>query len=100
VAETKAAQLRVAAKNVENALVFQQEQHQMARDAVNDAYSVFLKALDDRRAETLRELEVIFTEKQVMSTDRVCTLCSFSFCNNSFVKFLSISAVFDRYVAS
>jgi len=64
-AETKAAQLRVAAKNVENALIFQQEQHQMARDSVNDAYSVFLKALDDRRAETLRELDVIFTEKQV-----------------------------------
>jgi len=65
VAETKAAQLRVAAKNVENALIFQQEQHQMARDAVNDAYSVFLKALDDRRAETLRELDVLYTEKQV-----------------------------------
>lgn len=65
IAETKAAQLRVAAKNVENAVIFQQEQHQMARDAVNDAYSVFLKALDDRRAETLRELDLIYTEKQV-----------------------------------
>jgi len=65
IAETKAAQLKVASKNVENAVIFQQEQHQMARDAVNDAYSVFMKALDDRRAETLRELEAIFTEKQV-----------------------------------
>jgi len=74
IAETKATQLKVASKNVENAVVFQQEQHQMARDAVNDAYSVFLKALDDRRAEVLRELNVIFTEKQVM----VCcaTSCS------------------------
>ena len=67
VAETKAAQLRVAAKNVENALIFQQEQHQMARDAVTDAYSVFLKALDDRRADTLRQLDVMFAEKQVPS---------------------------------
>ena len=65
IAETKASQLKVAAKNVENAVIYQQEQHQMARDAVNDAYSVFMKALDDRRAETLRELEAIFTEKQV-----------------------------------
>ena len=65
IAETKAAQLKVAAKNVENAVIFQQEQHQMARDAVNDAYSVFLKALEDRRAETQRELDVIFNEKQV-----------------------------------
>jgi len=70
IADTKAAQLRVAAKNVENAVIFQQEQHQMARDAVNDAYSVFLKALDDRRAEALRELELIYTEKQVhLSTE-------------------------------
>ena len=74
VAETKASQLRVAAKNVENALMFQQEQHQMARDAVNDAYSVFLKALDDRRADTLRELDVMFTEKQVpLPTDTFTT---------------------------
>jgi len=68
IAETKAAQLKVAAKNVENGVVFQQEQHQMARDAVNDAYSVFMKALDDRRTETLRELDVIFTEKQVSAS--------------------------------
>jgi len=65
VAETKAAELKVAAKNVENAVIFQQEQHQLAKDAVNDAYSVFMKALDDRRAETLRELDVIFSDKQV-----------------------------------
>jgi len=56
---------QVASKNVENALVFQQEQHQLARDAVNDAYSVFSKVLDDRRAEALRELNAIFTDKQV-----------------------------------
>ena len=67
IAETKAAQLKVASKNVENAVIFQQEQHQMARDAIKDAYSVFMKALDDRRAEALRELNVIFTEKQVQT---------------------------------
>ena len=66
IAETKAAQLKVAAKNVENTVIYQQEQLQMARDAVNDAYSVFMKALDDRRAEALRELDVVFTEKQVI----------------------------------
>jgi len=68
VAERKAAYLKEAAKNVENAVIFQQEQHQMARDAVNDAFSVFMKALDDRRNETLRELDVIFTEKQVQAS--------------------------------
>lgn len=72
VAETKAAQLRVAAKNVENTLIYQQEQQQIARDAVNDAYSVFIKALDDRRNEALRELDVVFTEKQVRFVTLLC----------------------------
>jgi len=68
--------LQVASKNVENALVYQQEQHQLARDAVNDAYSVFSKALEDRRAEALRELSVIFTDKQVYTMRSVSDLNS------------------------
>ena len=33
--------------------------------STNDAYSLFLKVLDDRHAETVRGLDVVFAEKQV-----------------------------------